>query len=123
MPRLLSLDLALAANPARALVDRRERVRALVRVRADHDHMHRPFVWLTTDEADLGGQLSLGANATLLSSHAKGPRAATGDTTYASQASRSTSSLRVSPPPAREPTGRRGHHRPALEDDGSESNL
>jgi hypothetical protein len=66
MPRLLSLDLALAANPAGALVDRRERVRALVRVRPDHDHMHRPFVWLTTDEAGLGGQLSLGANATLL---------------------------------------------------------
>ena len=45
-----------------------------------------PSFGLTTDEADLGGQLSLGANATLLSGHAEGPRAATGDTTFESQA-------------------------------------
>jgi hypothetical protein len=43
MPRVVRGDLALADHPARALVDRRERVRALVRVRADHDHMRRPF--------------------------------------------------------------------------------
>ena len=30
-----------AAGP---VVDRRQRVRALVRVRSDHDHPHRPFV-------------------------------------------------------------------------------
>ena len=83
--------------------------------------MHRPFVWLTTDEADLGGQLSLGANATLLSSHAEGPRAAAGDTTYASQTSRSTSSHRVSPPSAREPTARVGRHRQTIQDSDSDS--
>jgi hypothetical protein len=33
MPRLVGLDLAVAADPAGSLVDRRERVRALVRVR------------------------------------------------------------------------------------------
>jgi hypothetical protein len=43
--RLLGLDLALAALAARSRVDRRQRVRALVRVRSEHDHLHRPFVW------------------------------------------------------------------------------
>jgi hypothetical protein len=42
----------------------------------------------------------------------EGPRAAAGDTTFASQTSRSTSSLRVSPPSAREPTATVGRHRP-----------
>ena len=46
MPGLVSLDLPAAAHPAGSLIDRRQRVRALVRVRPDHDHMHRPFVWL-----------------------------------------------------------------------------
>src|SRR5215207_7019096 len=44
MPRLLGLDLARAAHPTGSLVDGRQRVRALVRVRPDHDHLHRPFV-------------------------------------------------------------------------------
>ena len=44
-----------------------------VSITPDHDHMHHPFIWLTTDKADLGGQASLGANATLLSSHVGGP--------------------------------------------------
>src|ERR671919_1895531 len=35
-----------------------------------------------------GGQLSLGAVATLLSGHAEGPRAATGDTTFTGQTGR-----------------------------------
>jgi hypothetical protein len=35
---------------------------------------------------NFGGQPSLGANATLLSSHAEGPRAATGDKSYVGQA-------------------------------------
>jgi hypothetical protein len=43
--RLLGLDLALAALAARSSVDGRQRMRALVRVRSDHDHLHRPFVW------------------------------------------------------------------------------
>ena len=30
-------------HPARALLDRRDCVRGLVRVRPDHDHLHRPF--------------------------------------------------------------------------------
>jgi hypothetical protein len=53
MPRLVSLDLAAAANPTGPPIHRRQGVRALVRVRTDHDHVHRPFVWLITDEADL----------------------------------------------------------------------
>src|ERR1035441_5595552 len=68
-----------------------------------------------------GGQLSLGANATLLSSHAGGPRAATGDTSFAGQAKQSTQQSRVSPPPAREPTGQAGRHRPDPKDDDSDS--
>ena len=39
-----------------------------------------------------GGQLSLGAVATLLLGHAGGPRAATGDRTFASQPDRRQSS-------------------------------
>src|SRR5271165_5421951 len=70
-----------------------------------------------------GGQLSLGANATLLSSHAGGPRAATGDRSFAGQAKQSTEQSRVSPPPAREPTGQVGRHRPNPKDDDSESSL
>jgi hypothetical protein len=34
-------------TPARSVIDRRKRTRALVRVRPDHDHMHRPFGWMT----------------------------------------------------------------------------
>src|SRR5271167_5042450 len=70
-----------------------------------------------------GGQLSLGANATLLSSHAGGPRAAAGDTSFAGQAKQSTEASRVSPPPAREPTGQVGRHRPDPKDDDSERRL
>ena len=36
-----------AAPAAGSRVDGRKRVRALVRVRPDHDHLHRPFVWLS----------------------------------------------------------------------------
>ena len=53
MPGLVRLDLAVAAHPAGSLVDPAQRVRALVRVHPDHHHMHRPFIWLTADEADL----------------------------------------------------------------------
>jgi hypothetical protein len=42
MPRVISLDLAAAAHPAGTLVDRRQRVRTLVGIRADHDHMTVP---------------------------------------------------------------------------------
>ena len=48
-----------------------------------------------------GGQLSRKAKATLLSSHAGGPRAATGDTTSTGQTKQPTQGSRVSPPPAR----------------------
>jgi hypothetical protein len=44
MTGLIGLDLALSPNPAGPVVDGRERVRALVRVRPDHDHVRRPFV-------------------------------------------------------------------------------
>src|ERR1039458_1818610 len=80
-----------------------------------------------------GGQLSLGANATLLSSHAGGPRAATGDTSFAGQAKQSTQQSRVStqpaqrpavaPRPARDPTGQAGRHRPDPKDDDSDRSL
>ncbi len=53
MPGLVRFDLAAAARAAGSLVDRGERVRALVRIDSDHDHLHRPFIWLTADEADL----------------------------------------------------------------------
>jgi hypothetical protein len=43
IPRLLGRDLAGAALSPGPRVDRRQRVRALVRVRSDHDHAHRPF--------------------------------------------------------------------------------
>jgi hypothetical protein len=39
MPRIVSLDLPAAAYLAGPLVDRSKRVRPLVRVRPDHDHM------------------------------------------------------------------------------------
>ena len=112
VPRLVSLDLAAAAHLPRSLIDRRQRVRPLVRVRPDHDHAYRPFVWLTPNEADLRRTTVTRGEATLLSSHAGGPRTAAGDTSFAGQAKRSTQKLRVSPPPARGPTGRVGGHRP-----------
>ena len=39
---LVGLDLPLAAHPAGSRLDRRQRVRPLVRVRPDHDHLHVP---------------------------------------------------------------------------------
>ena len=88
MPRLLGLDLPGAAHPAGSRVHRRQRVRALVRVRSDHDHLHRPFVWLSTDEADLRRTALTRGDATLLSGHAEGPRAAAGDITFPGQTGR-----------------------------------
>jgi hypothetical protein len=78
--RLVRVDLTSAADLARPLVDRRERMRALVRVRPDHDHYPCPFVCSDHQMKRIsGGQTSLGANATLLSGHAEGPWAAAGD--------------------------------------------
>ena len=42
MSGIVSCDLAVAAHLAGAVVDRRQRVRPLVRVRPDHDHMTVP---------------------------------------------------------------------------------
>jgi hypothetical protein len=124
MARLVGLELPLSSHPAGALVHRRQRVRSLVRVRADHDHLPPSLRFgLNTNEADLGGRLSLGAVATLLSGHAEGPRAAAGDRTFASQTGQATEHSRVSPPPAREPTGRLGRHRPDPGDSDSERTL
>src|SRR3954453_12265659 len=75
------------------------------RARSDHDYLHRPFVWSHRRSGSPADSSHYGAVATLLLSHAEGPRAAAGDTTFASQTNQSTSTLRVSPPPAREPTG------------------
>src|SRR5262245_8496478 len=86
MSRLASSDRALAQNLARPRVHRHQRVVALVRIRPDHDHLHRPFVWMSTDEADLRRTNLTGGDATLLSSHAGDPRAVAGDTTDAGQA-------------------------------------
>src|ERR671922_604977 len=70
-----------------------------------------------------GGQLSRKAKATLLSSHAGGPRAATGDTSFAGQARQTTQPGRASPPPAREPTAAVGRHRPDQGDSDSDSTV
>src|SRR5687767_4286131 len=112
MPLLLRLDLAGAALPAGPRVDRRQRMSALVHVRSNHDHLHRPFDWLNTDEAELRRTTVTWGDATLLSSHAEGPRAAAGDTSFAGQTRQTTQASRVSPPPAREPTAAAGRHRP-----------
>jgi hypothetical protein len=58
---------------------------ARLRVRPDHDHMHRPFVGRPPMKRISGGHSSLGADATLLSSHAGGPRTAARDTSFAGQ--------------------------------------
>ena len=42
MPRIVSLDLAVAPHLAGSLVHCRQRVRPLLRVRTDHDHMTVP---------------------------------------------------------------------------------
>ena len=112
IPRPLGPDLARAALPTGPRVHGRQRMRALVRVRSDHDHPRRPFCWLSTDEADLRRTTVTWGDATLLSSHAEGPRAAAGDTSLASQIRHTTQACRVSPPPAREPTAAAGRHRP-----------
>src|SRR5438094_6494290 len=46
-------DHALAHDLTRRRIHRPKRVVALVRIRPDHDHLHRPFVWMSTGEADL----------------------------------------------------------------------
>ena len=58
--RRLALTVALGDLAARALVDRRDGVRHLVRVRPEHDHLHRPFVGIP-DERIAGGHISVGA--------------------------------------------------------------
>ena len=73
----------LAKCPARRLVDGRKRVRPLMRVRPDHDHFHRPLVGMPSTDPRWT-QLSRG-DATLLSSHARDPRTAAGDTTKEGQ--------------------------------------
>src|SRR3954449_8324332 len=66
-------------------VQRGQRVRPLVRVGPDHDHEHRPFVGLTSDDRTAGRTHLSGGDATLLSGHAGAPRAAADDTTLAGQ--------------------------------------
>src|SRR5437763_9506953 len=61
MPGVIGLDLPTAADSARALVDRCKRVRPLVRLRSDPDHVHRPFVRYPNYGRTVGGQLSPGA--------------------------------------------------------------
>jgi hypothetical protein len=76
-------DRHVAKRPARRLVDRRKRVRTLVGVRTDHDHLHRPLVGIARTDPRWT-HLSWG-DATLLSSHARDPRTAAGDTTKEGQ--------------------------------------
>ena len=61
-----------------ALVDRRQRVGALVRVRPDHDHLPPSLRRMLSGEADLRRTHLSRGDATLLSSHAGDPRAAAG---------------------------------------------
>ena len=73
---LHGLDL-IPNQPARLAgcrIERDERVRALVCVHPDHDHVHRPFVGCGRRERIPGGHTSVGGDATLLSSHAGDPR-------------------------------------------------
>jgi len=84
----------------------------LVRVRPDHDHVQRPFVWLTTDEADFrrtnvtrGGM----PRSYQVTPKVLGRRRATRAKPV--RPDRSTVGLRVSSPPARGDTGRVGRHR------------
>src|SRR4030095_11917243 len=72
-------DRHVAERAARRLVDGRQRVRALVVVRPDHDHLHRPLLGCHSTDPRWT-HLSRG-DATLLSSHARDPRTAAGDTT------------------------------------------
>ena len=53
-------DRHVAQRPARRLADGRERVRALVRVRPDHDHLHRPLIGIDNEPIP-GGHISVGA--------------------------------------------------------------
>ena len=72
-----------------------------------------PFAGMPTNRiAD--GHFSVEAQATHLSGHAGDPRAAAGDITSVSHHA-ATESQRVSPSPARGPTGRVGRHRPTPE--------
>src|SRR5271154_6179144 len=104
LTRLIGVNLTLSPNPAGAQVHRRQRVRVLVRVHPNHDHVHRPLRSLSPTERISGGQTSVRGDATLLSSHAEDPRAATGDKTTEVKPG-PTGTLRVSPPPARGHTG------------------
>src|SRR3712207_434651 len=62
MSRLLGLDLALATHPAGSRIDRRQRVCALVRIRADHDHLPPSLRLVESPTKRIsGGQLSLRA--------------------------------------------------------------
>jgi hypothetical protein len=61
MPGLASSDRALAQDLASSRIHGHQRVVALVRIRPDHDHLHRPFVWMSTAKRIFGGQTSLGA--------------------------------------------------------------
>jgi hypothetical protein len=87
----------LVADPDRCVVDefargrgdRRDRVRALVRVRPEHHHPPCPPVRLT-DSWTLGGHGLLEGAATLLSSHAEHPGPTTSDIAKGSQAHRPT---------------------------------
>ena len=72
MAILVGSDLDLADHDAGAGVDRGERVRALVGIRSDHDHVHVPFIGLAAEADRQRTQLSRG-DATLLSSHAGDP--------------------------------------------------
>ena len=92
-------------------VDRRDRVRALVRVRPDHDHLHRPFVGIT-DERIAGGHISVGAmpRSYQVTPAILGRRRATQHRSV-----RPTGRQKVNESArrrARGPTGRVGRHRP-----------
>ncbi len=121
MPRLLRLDLAGPALATRSFLNSRQRVRALVGVRSDHDHLHRPLRLVEHRRSGPRRTTVTRGDATLLSSHAEGPRAATGDTSFAGQTKQTTQHSRVSPPPAREPSATVGRHRPDRNDSDSDS--
>ncbi len=90
----------LGARPRDPGVIRADRV--AVALLAYHDHVHRPFVWLTPNEADLRRTtLTQGESHASIKSRRRAS-GGDGDTSFVGQAKQSTHVSRVSPPPARD---------------------
>jgi hypothetical protein len=104
-------DRQLPAYGPRLPVHRDQHVVALVSVCPNHDHVPRPFVEMARRKRTIRRTpLSRGA-ATLLSSHAGGPRSVTGDTAKVSQTTLVDSDKESQPATGRETNRPAGQHR------------